>query len=200
MNFSIYNFHKFGSYINLINSWASRSNLISRHDLPGIVERHILPSVLLFYHIKPKDQDRILDIGSGAGFPGIVFKILQPNLDITLIDSAKKKYLFLLEANESLSLNCKIIHRRVESLKTVIDEKYDVAVSRAVNDLRTLWSWSADILQDDGSLYTIKGETDEQEITRFVEKEKKIEVLKPATDWLTFSKYLEKKIVIKVEK
>jgi 16S rRNA (guanine527-N7)-methyltransferase len=192
--------HQFELYINLIKNWSSRSNLISRHDFDDIVEKHILPSALFTQFIQPVNEDRILDIGSGAGFPGVVLKILQPNINITLIDSTRKKYLFLMEVNEVLELNCKVLNCRVETLKKEIALKYDIILCRAVADLEILWNWSADILKDNGFLYTIKGERDDEEIIRLMSRGIKTYILKPNIRWIEFSKHLENKIIVKVEK
>ena len=191
---------KFELYINLIKNWASRINLISKNDLDALVERHILPSALLLKYVQPDQHDCILDIGSGAGFPGIVFKILKSDIDITLIDSAKKKYLFLLEVNESLMLNCKVLHRRVETLGEESGLKYNIIISRAVADLEVLWNWSVDILKDQGLLYTIKGETDIEGINKLTGRNMRIQIFKPDINWIEFSNYLLNKFIVKVER
>jgi 16S rRNA (guanine527-N7)-methyltransferase len=190
----------FEEYLGLIRSWSNRVNLVSRHDIDDMVERHILPCLLLYTMIQPGERKRILDIGSGAGFPGIIFKIVQSDLQIDLIDSAKKKYLFLIEANESLSIKCNVHNQRVETLGNQKGEKFDCVVSRGVADMQTLWSWSRDLIKPKGILFTLKGGRHEEEMELLINKGIKAEILRPSTSWIKFSHYLNDKFVIKAER
>lgn len=190
----------FEEYLGLIRSWSNRVNLVSRHDLHDIVERHILPCLLLYTMIQPGKRKRILDIGSGAGFPGIIFKIVQSDLQIDLIDSAKKKYLFLTEVNESLSIKCSVHNQRVETLRNQKGEKFDYVVSRGVADMQTLWSWSHDLIKPKGILFTLKGGRHKEEMELLINRGIKAEILRPSTSWIKFSHYLNDKFVIKAER
>jgi 16S rRNA (guanine527-N7)-methyltransferase len=150
--------------------------------------------------IQPGKGKHILDIGSGAGFPGIVFKIVQPDLQIDLTDSVKKKYLFLIEANESLSINCKVHNQRVENLRSQKGKQFDYVVSRGVADVWTLWLWASDLIKPKGVLFALKGGRHEEEMNFLINKGIKIELLRPDPSWITFSQYLNDTFVIKAER
>jgi 16S rRNA (guanine527-N7)-methyltransferase len=195
-------YDQFQTYKSLILSWSSRQNLLSKNDLVHIVERHFLASLLFFDLIDFSWKDKIIDIGSGAGFPGIVLKIIKPELTLTLIDSSKKKYLFLQEVNESLSLNCEIIYGRIENYNFKKEKKYNVAVSRGVTDLIRLWSWVRNILSADGKLYCLKGGNINSEISEFSDEDDNIKINChfPKDNWKNYSNYIGEKFIVKIEK
>ena len=191
---------KFKRYIDLIKSWSMRQNLVSRNDLPDLVEKHILPSLMLDYVISWKKNSTVLDVGSGAGFPGLILKVMQPHIELTLVDSVRKKYLFLIEACELLSFTCTVINQRVEDFKLIRPKKFDIVVCRAVAELGTFWMWVREMLIPAGHLYALKGGDYIREVDDINDNAIKIEIIKPAKAWIDFSPGLQSKRVINVEK
>ena len=117
---------KLESYQALVKEWNSKFNLISKSTENIIWERHIVDSLQLIKFITQKDKI-LLDLGSGAGFPGVVLAIacqeLYPDLKINLVESIGKKTTFLQEVNKILNLNMEIYKERIENLKTKVESE-----------------------------------------------------------------------------
>ena len=140
---------KIGKYIDLINLWSQKMNLVSAADLKNILERHFLDSLTPLKEISP--GDRLLDIGSGAGFPGIPLAIIIRNAQIDLIDSVHKKIVFLTEIKKILMLdNVKIIESRLENYKPPY--RYDLATIRALPKWQQMINFAYPLLKDSGKL------------------------------------------------
>ncbi|MBN2092534.1 16S rRNA (guanine(527)-N(7))-methyltransferase RsmG [candidate division KSB1 bacterium] len=145
-------------YLNLLVAWNERTNLVSRNDAQYLVERHLLESIAVATVSDFMMNSIVMDLGSGAGFPGIPLKILRPDLEITLIDSKRMKFLFLKEVIRQLNLNkAEVLCARVESLNASFLNRFDFIVCRAVATLSELWNWSAKYLKQDGKLLAMKG-------------------------------------------
>ena len=129
----------------LYRDWNSKINVISRKDIDNLYEHHVLHSLAVARYMALKGRPegpgkgaKVLDLGTGGGFPGIPLAILWPEADFTLCDSIGKKVLVAGEVAEALALdNVRTVNARVESLK----EKYDWIVSRAVAPLPELYGW-----------------------------------------------------------
>lgn len=122
----------------LYAGWNSKINVISRKDIENFYERHVLHSLAIAKVIPFKPKTRILDVGTGGGFPGIPLAILLPDCEFHLVDSIGKKVKVVNGVSESLGLkNVKGIWSRAEELK----EKYHFVVSRAVTDLPEFQKW-----------------------------------------------------------
>jgi len=116
----------------LYAEWNERINVISRKDIDHLYERHILHSLAIAKGIMFVQGTKILDIGTGGGFPGIPLAILMPDVQFTLVDSINKKITVVNAVIETLELrNAKGIHTRSENLR----ESFDFIVSRAVTNL-----------------------------------------------------------------
>ena len=127
---------KFERYLELLLEWNEKFNLTAITDRDEIEEKHFVDSIALvkFFDLKNKT---LLDVGSGAGFPGIPLAIVEPTADITLLESNGKRVSFLKEAIKELSLsNVEIIQGRAEELNS--REKYDIVTARAVKELNIL--------------------------------------------------------------
>jgi 16S rRNA (guanine527-N7)-methyltransferase len=149
---------QFRLYQDLLNAWNQKINLFSKSDQNRIITRHFLQSIglLLVYSFSPRC--RVLDLGTGAGFPGLPLKIVRPDLYLILVEATKKKAMVLKEIIQALHLSdIEIIPDRIENIKDRIPP-VDIVVSRAVADLNKLvhWSWPC-LKKRGGELIAIKG-------------------------------------------
>ena len=192
--------NQFRIFHQLIQAESLKQNLVSKNDVGHLVERHFLPSAFLAKCIFPHENEKIIDIGTGAGFPGIVLKILLPEISVTLLDSSHKKVLFLKEVCDQLNLDSQIINFRCEDYEPDPPEYYDIVVSRAVARLKLLWTWCEHLIPISGRLYAFKGGDYRQEIDELNEYGLRSEVISPDKDWLQTSDYLKYKYIVKLEK
>ena len=162
----------FERYLKELLKWNQKINLTAIRSEKGIVLKHFLDSLSICPYL-PK-QASILDIGSGAGFPGIPLKMVQPSLEITLIDSVRKKMDFQRHLIRSLGLKgIEAIHGCVQDKGILqgLGGRFDVTLSRAFSDLQTLLALSLPFLKERGTALAMKGEVDHREIRRLVEIE-----------------------------
>ncbi|NUO79333.1 16S rRNA (guanine(527)-N(7))-methyltransferase RsmG [candidate division KSB1 bacterium] len=146
------------AYIDLILKWNSKVRLISSADESRIVKRHIVESLVLVSINRIAPDAEVLDLGAGAGLPGIPLKIAIPSLRMTLLDSRRMKSLFLEEAVKSLRLSdTQVVHDRAEKIVEKFSGKFDCVVARAVSSLYNLWQWSSPVLKNGGALLAQKG-------------------------------------------
>lgn len=186
-------------YCQLIKMWSGRKNLVSNADLEKLMVRHVVPSIYLAWVCKETENKRIADIGAGSGFLGIIIKLLYPNKTVYLIDSSRKKYLFLVESCESLNIDCMVVHERVEKIAACISEQFDLIVCRAVAPLQMLWRWSRPLLKEGGALYALKGGNIKKETEKLDECKLSVSVIKPDIGWINLSADLKSKFVIHVK-
>src|SRR5438105_14309163 len=124
----------------LYKEWNSKINVISRKDIDGLYEKHVLHSLSIATITGFKPGTDIIDIGTGGGFPGIPLAIFYPEVQFHLVDSIGKKLRVVEEIVAALELkNVTVEHTRAEQIK---NRKFDFAVSRAVAPLKELWQWS----------------------------------------------------------
>jgi len=122
------------SHYNLLVLWNRTLNLTTIRDLPEVIERHYGESLFLAARL-PAGPLRIVDVGSGAGFPGLPVAVYRPDCAVTLIESHQRKAVFLKEAARDLT-NMRVLARRAEQVAGQVNEKndeFDLAVSRAVS-------------------------------------------------------------------
>ncbi len=130
--------HQFRALQGLYEDWNSKINVISRKDIESLYLRHVLHSLSIAKLIQFKEGSKILDIGTGGGFPGIPLAILFPDVEFHLVDSINKKLNVVNGVAGSLGLvNIKTTHSRAES----IQGNYDFIVSRAVTTMPDFVSW-----------------------------------------------------------
>jgi 16S rRNA (guanine527-N7)-methyltransferase len=138
-NLSIDQQDKFGRLLELYSLWNDQINVISRKDLDSFYERHVLHSLGIAKVIQFLPQSRVLDIGTGGGFPGIPLAILFPEVQFHLVDSIGKKIKVVNEVAKALDLsNVKATHARAED----INDQYDFIVSRAVTAMSSFIPWT----------------------------------------------------------
>lgn len=146
---------QFRVYHDRILEWNRRFRMISRRDEQRLPTRHFLDALAPVALNLIPDRARLLDIGSGAGLPGIPLAIVRPDMRATLVDSNRKRGLFLKACVRDLSLtNAEVVVDRVETLNMV---HYDVVCARAVTSLDVLCRWSRPVLETGGSVLAFKG-------------------------------------------
>ncbi len=122
----------------LYREWNDKVNLISRKDIDHLYERHVLHSLSISKVIQFHPGTKVLDAGTGGGFPGIPLAIMFPEVKFTLVDSIRKKIMVVNNIIDDLGLNNTVaFQERVES----VNEKYDFVISRAVTGLPLFYSW-----------------------------------------------------------
>ena len=191
---------KLAKYLVLIKQWSKKMNLISSTDKNDIFRKHFIPSFWFFETLETEKPKSILDIGSGAGFPGLILKILSPKTEVYLVESNRKKTLFLREVLEQLDIFPIIINDRIENFIQETDKTFDVIVSRAVTSINNIWEWSFNILNRKGSVYIIKGKDSKHELIDLNGANIKIFTIEPDSKWINNSQILKNKIIIKMAK
>lgn len=151
-------------YMENLMEWNKKINLTAIKNEEDIIVKHFLDSVI----IKDKIfENKILDIGSGAGFPGIPLKIMNDELNVTLIDAVNKKVNFMNDTIQNLKLkNIFSIHGRAEEFGHMIEyrEKFDTVISRAVANMSTLVEYMLPFVKPGGKCLCMKGPDCEEEI------------------------------------
>jgi len=129
----------------LYNDWNEKINVISRKDMDGLYEKHILHSLSIAAAFDFAAGLEIIDLGTGGGFPGVPLAIFFPEVKFHLVDSIAKKLKVVSEVAEAAEIkNITTQHTRAEEIK---NRKFDFAVSRAVAPLKELWRWSKPLLK-----------------------------------------------------
>ncbi len=122
----------------LYKDWNSQINVISRKDIDELYVKHVLHSLGIAKVVDFKDNSKILDVGTGGGFPGVPLAILFPNVQFTLVDSIGKKIKVVNEVVERLGLeNVKAYHKRAEE----VEGQFDFVVTRAVTNIKKFIPW-----------------------------------------------------------
>lgn len=160
-------------YLEFLTEYNSHTNLTAIKEPEDIYLKHFYDSLTITKAIDLSGNLKILDIGTGAGFPGLVLKIFFPNIELTLLDSNNKKILFLNEVIKELDLkNVNCIHSRAEELPNNYKEYFDLVTSRAVAHLRILTELAIPYLKVNGLFIPLKGNIEEelQESTNTITK------------------------------
>lgn len=147
-------------FIKLIEKWNKAYNLTAVRDPEQMVTLHLLDSLAILPHIKTQ---RVADIGTGAGLPGIPLAICMPDCHFTLVDSNSKKTRFVQQAVLELQLkNVEVVHSRAELLKPEI--LFSTVISRAFANVAEIVKLTGHLLADDGLLLAMKGQIPDQEL------------------------------------
>ena len=165
VRFSVEQMDKFYKYMNLLIEWNEKMNLTAIIEPNEIILKHFIDSITILKDIK--DGSTVVDVGTGAGFPGIPLSIMNPTLKITLVDSLNKRLIFLQEVINELDLkNVELVHARAEEFgqNKKYREKFDVVTSRAVANLATLSEYLLPLVKINGKAISMKAGNASQEI------------------------------------
>ena len=167
------NLNDLEKYSELLMEYNKKFNLTAIKTKKEIYLKHFYDSLTLIKAVDLTKNLKLLDIGTGAGFPGLVLKIFYPDLEITLLDSNHKKIMFLEEVIRNLHLkNIKCLNIRAENLGDAYREYFDIVTSRAVSHLRILAELSIPYLKVKGKLIAMKSnyEKEVEESTKILNK------------------------------
>ncbi len=154
-------------YGRLLKEWNDKINLTAIKDDEGIAVKHFLDCLLVSKVADFKDGMSVIDVGTGAGFPGLVIAAAYPNVNVTLLDSTGKKLKAVENMAEEMGVtNVKIIHSRAEDAgkNPEFREKYDFATARAVAELRVLLEYTLPFVKKGGSFLSLKAAIAKEEI------------------------------------
>jgi 16S rRNA (guanine527-N7)-methyltransferase len=153
-------------YAEFLVSYNEKVNLTAITDPEGIEDKHFVDSLL--FAVRPEVAGSLIDVGTGAGFPGIVAKIYKPELKLTLMEPTGKRVTFLQQACELLGLNdVEIVKERAEeAARKQWREKFDVAAARAVAALPVLAEYCLPLVKRGGVFVAMKGASGEEELAQ----------------------------------
>lgn len=160
-------YDQFIKYMELIIEWNKKINLTAITDEEEIIKKHFIDSIKVLKFDSIKKAKNLIDIGTGAGFPGIPLKIMLPDLEVTLLDSLNKRIIFLDEVIKQLNLECiRAIHGRAEELghDKKFREKYEISISRAVANLSVLSEYCIPFVKESGYFIAMKGPALDEEL------------------------------------
>lgn len=152
--------NQFLEFENLLVEWNKHMNLTGITDSEGIYDKHFADSITCLLSNKINDGDKVIDVGTGAGFPGLPIKIMKPSLNMTLLDSLNKRIQFLETVCSEIKLDkMEFIHGRAEDFgqDELYREQFDCVVSRAVADLSVLLEYCSPFLKVGGYFIAQKG-------------------------------------------
>jgi 16S rRNA (guanine527-N7)-methyltransferase len=145
--------HALVAHLDLLDEWNERMNLTAIRDRASQLTKHVLDSLSVRPYLR---GNRIADVGSGAGFPGIPLAVVEPGRHFTLIESTGKKCRFLEHVREALGLaNVEVVHSRAEAYRP--EHRFDTVIARAVGPLADLVRYAAPLLAGEGRLLAMKG-------------------------------------------
>ena len=142
-------------YLDLLQKWNRAYNLSAIREPVEILSKHLLDSLSIVHQLKPEKFSRVIDVGTGAGLPGVPLAVCFPDCEFTLLDSAGKKTRFLHQVQQSLALtNVNIVNCRVEEYSAT---KFDIVVSRAFASLAQMTNLCGHLLGESGEFWAMKG-------------------------------------------
>ncbi len=157
----------FMKYMRLLQEWNEKINLTAITEDEEVVKKHFIDCIKAFKRDEFKKAETMIDVGTGAGFPGLPIAIMRPELKVTLLDSLNKRINFLNTVVNELGLkNVTTIHSRAEdgARNKELREKFDIATSRAVANMSVLSEFCLPYVRVGGNFIALKGPAVEQEI------------------------------------
>ena len=157
---------RFDIYARLLVEWNEKINLTAITEPDEIVIKHFVDSLSLFSAVEIPEGAKVIDVGTGAGFPGVAMLIARPDLDITLMDSTNKKLNVIRDILENMGLEANVVHKRAEEAGQSKDyrECYDFVTARAVSNLRDLSEFCLPFVKVGGTFISMKSAKADEEI------------------------------------
>lgn len=167
--------NKLEKFYTLLIEWNEKINLTTITNKEEVYLKHFYDSLTIIKYIDLNNYSTLCDVGTGAGFPGIVLKIVYPHLKITLVDSLLKRVNYLNAIIKELELEeIEAIHTRAEEYK----EKFDIVTARAVANIEKLLKYVMHLLKKEGAFIALKGDIDKEltdDLKKEIDKKYKIE-------------------------
>ena len=161
--------NQFLRYYEMLVEWNNVMNLTAIKDYHDVMKKHFIDSISLIKAYDVSSASKVIDVGTGAGFPGLALKIAYPSLKMTLLDSLNKRIQFLDAVIDELELSgVETVHGRAEDYAkpSKLREKYDLCVSRAVANLSTLSEYCLPFVKEGGLFISYKSEKVSEEIVK----------------------------------
>lgn len=149
-------------YASFLLEYNEHTNLTAIRNINDVYLKHFYDSLTISKYIDLTKYNNLLDIGTGAGFPGMVLKIVYPNLEVTLLDSNNKKIKFLEELKNKININVNLVNSRAEEYINGNRESFDIVVSRAVANLSVLSELDIPFVKENGYFISMKGDSNEE--------------------------------------
>ena len=167
---------RFDIYAKLLIEWNEKINLTAITDPEGVTIKHFLDSLTIFSYVDIQEGAKVIDVGTGAGFPGLAMLIARPDLKMTLMDSTKKRLMVIEDILENIGLAANVVHSRAEEAgqNKAFREQYDFSTARAVTNLRDLAEYCLPFVKVGGSFIPLKSAKAQEEIA---EEKKAIHIL-----------------------
>lgn len=150
-------------YAEELVQWNKKMNLTAITQPDEIAIKHFIDCLMLLEHAELRENARVIDVGTGAGFPAMVLKIARNDLDFTLVDALNKRLVFLQEVLQKTGLDAQLVHARAEDLgkEPEYREAFDYSVARAVAPMNVLCEYCLPFVKVGGELVALKGSNDD---------------------------------------
>lgn len=157
---------RLNTYGNLLVEWNEKMNLTAITEPEEVLYKHFLDCLLFFKNVDVPHSAKVIDVGTGAGFPGMVLKIARPDIELTLMDGLNKRLTFLNAVLKELNLTAKTVHMRAEDGGKNPDyrEQYDISCARAVANLPVLCEYCIPFVKVGGQFVAMKGSSAQEEL------------------------------------
>ncbi len=154
-------------YGNMLLEWNEKMNLTAITEPEEVLFKHFYDCLLFFKNVDVPMGAKVIDVGTGAGFPGVVLKIARPDIKLTLLDGLNKRLVFLSELLSALELDADTVHMRAEDggKNPLYREQYDIACARAVAALPVLCEYCVPFVKVGGQFVAMKGSSAADEMT-----------------------------------
>lgn len=161
---------KLSAYGEMLIEWNEKMNLTAIVTPDEILIKHFYDCLLFLKNVEIPENAKVIDVGTGAGFPGVVLKIARPDIDLTLLDGLNKRITFLSAVLEKIGLSANAVHGRAEELarKPQYREQYDIACARAVARLSVLSEYCLPYVKVSGQFISMKGPAAEEELSESI--------------------------------
>ena len=159
-------YDRFALYCAELQEWNRRMNLTAITDDEGVAEKHFADSLLPLTMVTLPAGASLVDVGSGAGFPGLPMALARPDLRVTFLDSLQKRLTFLAQLTQKLEVPARMLHARAEDAgqDPQYREQFDIATARAVANLNTLAEYCLPLVKGGGNFLAMKGASGEEEL------------------------------------